>query len=222
MRSTLICLLFVAAALAQTPAPTAAPARGGRGANPSLPNTQWVKLFNGIDLTGWDPVGKEKWVVENGVIHGYATSNAYGYLQTTKDYKDFQLSLRFRCVGNGNSGVFFHTRFKPGTVDVSQGLQFEIDATPNQHTGGVYGDGRQWIVWPSVENEYVLRQQDWNEYLLVVNANHYVSRLNGVIMVDFTDPTPKSFDGTIALQLHAGGGGNMEFKDIFIRDMTVR
>ena len=220
MRLTLIFCL-IAIAFAQQP-PRLAPARGGRGANPSLPNTQWVKLFNGVDLTGWDPVGKEKWIVENGVIHGYAASNAYGYLQTAKDYKDFQLSLRFRCVGNGNSGVFFHTRFKPGTVDVSQGLQFEIDATPNQHTGGVYGDGRQWIVWPSVENEYVLRQQDWNEYLLVVNANHYVSRLNGVIMVDFTDPTPKSFDGTIALQLHAGGGGNMEFKDIFIRDMTVR
>jgi len=120
------------------------------------------------------------------------------------------------------TSAFRRWRFKPGTVDVSQGLQFEIDATPNQHTGGVYGDGRQWIVWPSVENEYVLRQQDWNEYLLVVSANHYVSRLNGVVMVDFTDPTPKSFDGTIALQLHAGGGGNMEFKDIFIRDMTVR
>ena len=52
--------------------------------------------------------------------------------------------------------------------------------------------------------------------------NHVLGRLNGVTMVDFTDPTPKSFDGTIALQLHAGGGGNMEFKDIYLRDMTVR
>jgi Domain of Unknown Function (DUF1080) len=218
VRLTLIFCLIAITFAQQTPPP----ARGGRGTIPTPPNLQWVKLFNGTDLTGWDPVGKEKWIVENGVLHGYAVTNAYGYLQTAKDYKDFQLSLRFRCVGNGNSGVFFHTRFKPGTVDVSQGLQFEIDPTPNHHTGGVYGDDRQWIVWPSVENEYVLRQQDWNEYLLIVQGNHYVSRLNGVIMVDFTDPTPKSFDGTIALQLHAGGGGNMEFKDIYLHDMTVR
>jgi hypothetical protein len=190
--------------------------------SPPLPNLQWVKLFNGVDLTGWHAVGVEKWSVKDGVLQGYAVTKAYGYLETAKDYKDFQLSLRFRCVGNGNSGVFFHTRFKPGTVDVSQGLQFEIDPTPNHHTGGVYGDGREWIVWPAVENEYVLRQQDWNEYLLTVEGNHYVSRLNGVIVVDFTDPKPKSFDGTIALQLHAGGGGNMEFKDIYIRDMSVR
>ena len=181
-----------------------------------------MQLFNGVDLTGWDPVGKEKWTVEEGIIHGSTLTKDYGYLQTAKDYKDFQLSLRFKCVGDGNSGVFFHTRFKPGTANVSQGLQFEIDPTLNHHTGGIYGDGRQWIVWPSPENEYVLRQQDWNEYLLIVEGNHYIARLDGVVVVDFTDPTPKSFDGTIALQLHSGGKGNMMFRDIYVRDLSVR
>src|SRR5262245_2348193 len=203
-----IFLLLAAGAFAQQP--------------PQIPNATWVKLFNGTDLSGWNPVGVEKWVVKDGVLQGIQVTKAYGYLETAKDYKDFELSLRFRCVGNGNSGVFFHTRFKPGTVDVSQGLPFEIDPTPNHHTGGIYGDGREWIVWPSPENEFVLRQQDWNEYVLVVRGNHYFARLNGVVMVDFTDPKPKSFDGTIALQLHSGGNGNMEFKDIYIRDLTVR
>ena len=187
-----------------------------------LPNEQWVQLFNGTDLTVWDPVGKEKWTVEDGIIHGSTLTSDYGYLQTTKDYKDFHLALRFKCVGDGNSGVFFHTRFKAGTADVTQGLQFEIDPTINHHTGGIYGDGRQWIVWPSPENEYVLRQQDWNEYLLMVEGNHYIARLNGVVVIDFTDPTPKSFDGTIALQLHSGGKGNMMFRDIYVRDLSRR
>jgi 3-keto-disaccharide hydrolase len=187
-----------------------------------LPNEQWVQLFNGTDLTGWDPVGKEKWSVEDGIIHGSTLTSDYGYLQTTKDYKDFHLALRFKCVGDGNSGVFFHTRFKAGTADVTQGLQFEIDPTINHHTGGIYGDGRQWIVWPSPENEYVLRQQDWNEYLLMVEGNHYIARLNGVVVIDFTDPTPKSVDGTIALQLHSGGKGNMMFRDIYVRDLSRR
>jgi hypothetical protein len=39
-------------------------------------------------------------------------------------------------------------------------------------------------------------------------------------MVDFTDPKPKSFEGPIALQLHAGGRGNMKFRDIMVRDLT--
>ena len=38
----------------------------------------------------------------------------------------------------------------------------------------------------------------------------------------FTDPAPKSNDGYIALQLHSGGLGNMRFKDIIVRDLSVR
>jgi hypothetical protein len=186
-----------------------------------LPNEQWVKLFNGRDLSGWIEVGHEKWTVEDGTIHGQAITREYGYLKTDKNYKDFEMTLRFRCEGDGNSGVFFHTDFKPGTADVSQGLQFEIDQVVG-HTGGIYGDGRQWIVWPAPEFEGVIHRNDWNDYLLKVVGNRYIARLNGVVIVDFTDPTPKSSDGSIALQLHSGGSGNMRFKDIYIRDLSVR
>jgi hypothetical protein len=187
-----------------------------------MPGEDWVPLFNGKTLDGWQPVGNEKWTVENGAIHGVTVTSGYGYLQTTKPYKDFQLSLRFKCVGNGNSGVFFRVGFKPGTADVTQGPQFEIDCRIGQHTGGVYDVGRQWIVWPASENETVVRKEEWNEYLLRVEGNRYVSRLNGVLMVDFTDPKPKAEDGPIALQLHSGGGGDMWFKDILIRDLSKR
>jgi len=187
-----------------------------------LPNEQWVRLFNGKDLTGWTKVGNESWTVEDGVIHGKGVSEKYGYLMTEKDYKDFWLSLRFKCEADGNSGVYFHTRFKPGTVDVSSGMQFEIDRTPNHHTGGLYGDDRQWIAWPSPEFEYVMRPTDWNDMLLKVEGNHMICILNGVVVLDFTDPKPKSFDGGIALQLHSGGQGDMRFKDIAVRDMSRR
>lgn len=189
---------------------------------PKLPGEDWVQLFNGKDLTGWVNVGQEKWNVENGELHGIAISKAYGYLMTEKHYKDFQLSLKFKCEGDGNSGVFFHTAFKSGTPDVSQGLQFEVDCSMMKHTGGIYGDGRGWVVWPAPENESVVRRGEWNEYLLKVEGNRYVSRLNGVLMVDYTDPSPKSFDGGIALQLHSGGRGDMRFKEIWLRDLTKR
>ncbi len=124
---------------------------------PQPPETGWVSLFNGKDFTNWVKVGNEKWEIENGVIHGQGITKGYGYLRTEKMYKDFDLSLRFKCEADGNSGVFFHVDFKPGTADVSQGLQFEIDQTLNRHTGGIYGDGRQWIVWPAPELETVVR-----------------------------------------------------------------
>jgi hypothetical protein len=195
----------------------------GAVAQQDLPNLQWVSLFNGHDLTGWAPVGAETWEVVDGSIHGKTVTKNYGYLQTTKPYKDFELSLRFKCISDGNSGVFFHTAFKPGTVDVTQGMQFEIDPTVHRHTGGIYAeDGRDWVAWPAPEFEQVVHPHDWNDYFLKVEGNHYVARLNGIVVVDFTDPKPKLNDGTIALQMHEGGGGDILFKDIFIRDTSRR
>ena len=190
--------------------------------NPKTPGNDWIQLFNEKDLTGWNPVGAESWTIEgDGILHGKGLTKAYGYLQTNKNYKDFQLSLRFKCGGDGNSGVFFHTGFQG--VDATQGFQFEIDCAMMHHTAGVYAeDGRGWVVWPSPENEGVVRKGEWNDYLVEVVGNRYRSRLNGVPMVDFTDPKPGAPDGTIALQLHAGGDGNMQFKDIWIRDLSKR
>ena len=58
--------------------------------------------------------------------------------------------------------------------------------------------------------------------LVKVVGNHMVAILNGIEVLNFTDPTPKSFDGHIALQLHSGGEGNMRFKDIYVRDLSGR
>jgi hypothetical protein len=207
----MLIVALLATLLAQSPNP-----------RPKAPGEDWVSLFNGKDLNGWVAIGKEEWNVENGTIHGLARSKEYGYLQTEKAYKDFHLSLRFKCEGDGNSGVFFHVFFKSGTADVTKGPQFEIDCTLGKHTGGVYEQKRGWIVWPSPENESVVRSEEWNDYLLKVEGNHYIARLNGVVMIDYTDPKPESDDGPIALQLHSGGKGNMRFKDIIIRDLSKR
>ena len=183
----------------------------------------WAPLFNGKDLTGWIKIGNEKWEVEEGgILHGQGITNEYGYLATEKTYRDFHVSLRFKCEADGNSGVYLRTKFKPGTADVSEGYQVEIDRVLNHHTGGLYGDGRGWIVWPAPENETVIRPYDWNDMLIQVEANRTIVRLNGVTVVDFTNPSPKSTEGHIALQLHSGGLGDMRFKDIYLRDLTKR
>src|SRR5438093_2508719 len=126
MRNAFLILVLASSAFAQ------------RAPKVKLPADEWVSLFNGKDLTGWVKVGNEKWEVENGTIHGQGVTKEYGYLRTEKKYKDFHLSLRFKCENVGNSGVFFHSDFEPGTATVSQGMQFEIDPAVNHHTGGLY------------------------------------------------------------------------------------
>ena len=161
-------LLLIALTLSTVAAQNVKPAK--------LAGEDWVQIFNGKNLTGWVEVGKEKWTVEDGEIKGEAASKAYGYLMSDKDYKDFHLSLKFKCVGDGNSGLFYHVAFKPGTPDVSRGLQFEIDCRIGQHTGGIYGDGRNWIVWPSPENELTVRKSDFLQPSSCTRSNRSCAR----------------------------------------------
>ena len=210
MRSLVVAFLLGASLL---------PAQQPKGVK--LPGEDWVPLFNGVDFSGWRKVGKESWTVEDSVIHGRGLTKEYGYLATEKNYKDFHVFLRFLCVGPGNSGVYLHSSFKGETVNIL-GLQVEIDRHIGRHTAGIYGDDRGWIAWPAPENETVIKPLDWNDLLILMEGNRIRTRLNGVDMVDFTNPKPVYADGVIALQLHSGGEGEMKFKDIYIRDLTPK
>ena len=186
---------------------------------PRVLGPEWVSLFNGKDLSGWKNVGRESWEVVDGAIFGQGITNEYGYLATDRSYSDFHLSLRFKCEADGNSGVYIHTAFEGDSPKIVAGRQIEIDRTVGRHTGGIYGDGKGWIAWPSPQYETVIRPYDWNDMLIEVEGNHYVVHLNGIRVLDFTYPSPGSEEGVIALQLHSGGEGKMRFKDIFVRDL---
>ena len=178
---------------------------------------KWVALFNGKDLSGWKNYGNEKWMVENGGILGEAITKAYGYLGTLKTYKNFEMKGKFKAGGSGNSGIFYHSTIEG--VDI-RGVQVEVDPHPNMHTGGLYeSDGRCWIVKPDDAGEKALKVGEWNDVQFTVMGNHVVTYVNGVKAIDFTDSTPKYFDGIIALQLHSGGEGKMRFKDLYIREI---
>jgi Domain of Unknown Function (DUF1080) len=203
--------VFLAAALVLV-AFTLANASNGNG---------WVPLFNGKDLTGWKQNGEEKWVAEQGTILCESAANKYGYLTTTKTYRDFHLRLKFRGESAGNSGVFVRSRIigiDPQHGPDIEGMQVEVDPSVGKHTGGLYeSGGRGWVAMPTAEGEQALRPGQWNDLEVVVDGPQIVTYLNGVKIVDFTDQTPKFNDGVIGLQIHTGGGVRMRWKDILIQ-----
>ena len=191
------------------------------------PSEKWEWLFDGTDLSKWVIVGNEKWEVEDGAIHAQGINDEFSYLRTEKKYKDFYLSVRYKCLAPGNSGVYFHVDFGPGTEDqpgasVNQGRQFEIDPELPNHNGGVYGDDLGWLAWPSPEFESVMHPTDWNDMLMTVVGNHYQCYINGIKVLDFVNPKQVANDGYIALQIHKSfhGDGNLLFKDISILDLS--
>jgi len=182
----------------------------------------WVSLFNGRDLSGWKTNGSEKWVVDEGTILGESTVGKYGYLTTEKTYRDFNLRLRFKCETDGNSGVFTRSRITGESAQTGpdiEGMQVEVD--PTRHTGGLYeSGGRGWVALPTPEGERAIKPRDWNDLEILAQGNHFSTRLNGVQIVDFTDPAPRFTEGVIGLQLHTGGGVKIRFKDIYIQELN--
>jgi hypothetical protein len=182
----------------------------------------WVPLFNGTDLNGWKKNGDETWVVDKGTILCESTANKYGYLTTDKTYRDFILRLKFKGEAAGNSGVFVHSRIigiNPQHGPDIEGMQVEVDPNTGKHTGGLYeSGGRGWVAMPTAEGERALKSGDWNDLEVSVQGTHIVTHLNGVKVVDYTDPTPKFTEGAIGLQIHTGGGVKMRWKDIYVHE----
>lgn len=176
-----------------------------------------VKLFNGKDLKGWTVHGTEKWYVEGGeLICESGPDKKYGYLTTDKFYKNFDLTLKFRQEANGNSGVFFRSTVTGTKVS---GWQVEV-APPNHDTGGIYESyGRNWLVQIPDEKEGFLKMGEWNTLRIRAEGDRTQTWLNGHEMVDLTDAKIGAGVGSIALQIHDGGGIKVHWKDILLEEL---
>ena len=175
------------------------------------------KLFNGKNLDGWTIHGTEKWYVEDGIlVCESGPDKGYGYLSTDKEYKDFELTLKFKQEANGNSGVFIRSGIEGTKIS---GWQVEV-APAGGHTGGIYESyGRGWLIQPKPEDENHLKPGEWNELKIRVVGDEVTSWLNGHQMVHLKDEKIGAGHGFIALQIHDGGGIKVRWKDVVIKEL---
>ncbi len=181
-----------------------------------------TSLFNGKDLSGWNVHGTEKWYVEDGLLICESGPDAeYGYLSTEKAYKDFELTLNFKQESNGNSGVFIRSTIEGTKIS---GWQVEVaqkrTSEDGDATGGIYESyGREWLIKPDMEKDKNLKIGEWNTMKIKVLGPQVTTWLNGVEMVTLTDDKIGAGEGSIALQIHSGGGIKIKWKNIEIKEL---
>lgn len=176
---------------------------------------EWKSLFNGKDLAGWNIHGTEKWYVDQGeLVCESGPDEQYGYLSTKDEYKDFELILEFKQESNGNSGVFFRSSIEGVRIS---GWQIEV-APPGSDTGGIYESyGRGWLMKIPDDKEDILQMGEWNSLKIRVIGDNVTTWLNGQKMIDFTDEKIGQATGSIALQIHSGGGIKVRWRNLQIR-----
>ncbi|MEC8396753.1 MAG: DUF1080 domain-containing protein [Bacteroidota bacterium] len=180
-------------------------------------NAQKVRLFNGIDLSGWNVHGTELWYVEDGLlVCESGPEEKYGYLSTEKYYDDFILTLEFKQEANGNSGVFFRSTLEGTKIS---GWQVEV-APPGKNSGGIYESyGRGWLIKPKPEKDKALKMGDWNKMKIKVEGDKVITWINGTRMISLTDQKLGDGKGSIALQIHSGGGIKVKWRNLKVRPL---
>ena len=163
-----------------------------------------VSLFNGKDLSGWELFGcMNPYVDEEGnLVTANGDEKKYGYLGTDAYYKDFDLTVEFKQISNGNSGLFFHSF----VTDFNHVNGWQCEVAPQDHdTAGIYESyGRGWLYRIPDEKESVLNAGEWNTLRLRVEGAHVQTWLNGEAMTDITDEVFAESTGRIMLQVHDG------------------
>jgi len=90
-------------------------------------------LFNGKDLTGWEPGSptENHWVARDGeLVNEQGGSN----LRTTGKFDDFKLHLEFNCPEGGNSGVYLRGRYQVQIEYAAEGVNDKLHGM-----GSIYG-----------------------------------------------------------------------------------
>jgi hypothetical protein len=100
--------------------------------------TKPVPLFNGKDLSGWEPFVQEPGKpVENHYVakNGELVNEAPGAnIRTTRKFSDFKLHVEYNCPQGGNSGVYLRGRYEVQVEYEPAGSNDELHSM-----GSIYG-----------------------------------------------------------------------------------
>ena len=172
---------------------------------------QWLTLWNGKDLEGWESTGGAKWTVQDGVLVGQqGEGGTPGDLWTKQDYGNFELSCTFKMVWPGNSGIWFRSSL--------QGAGYQMDILDLKEYGCTVGTIYCGGFLAQNKDESIVRLNDWNTVSIVADGPHIVVTLNGHKTADLMDA--QFAKGRIGFQVHAGTyPGGMK---IMVRECRLR
>jgi type 1 glutamine amidotransferase len=204
----------------------------------------YISIFNGKDLEGWRGDSRI-WTVENNCITGQTTEkvtvdkNNY-LIWKGGELKDFELKAKFKLTG-GNSGIYFHSYERTPDNENSESLVgVQADFSADHVWVGTIMEyklreklaerGRKVVIKEdgtrvdagSTGNPdellKVYKDNDWNDYHVIVRGNLIVLRINDIVMSEIRDyDKARLVSGLLALQVHVGSPMKVQFKDIRIK-----
>lgn len=172
-----------------------------------------IRLLNGKDLTGWEPLEKDRvfnWTVKNGVLRA---EGGGANLVTTNKFWNFKLHIEYKMFKHSNSGIGLRGRYEIQVLD-------DYGQPPNAHgNGALYSR-----VAPSANASKPAGE--WNSYDITLIGRDLTVVLNGTKILDKTlvegltamghDPN-EGEPGPLSLQ---GDHGAVEYRNIVLTPLV--
>jgi hypothetical protein len=185
-----------------------------------------TRLSDGKTFQGWTGDTNKTWRVEDGAFVGGSLTKTVPrneFLRTERQYTNFILKVKFKLAGtNGfiNGGV--QIRSQPAQKPPNEMVGYQCDLGEGWW-GALYDESRRNKVLVKPEADAVkkaIKPNDWNEYLIRANGKRIQTAINGVNMIDYTEPDDSIPQfGFIGLQVHGGGAAEASYKDITIQEL---
>ena len=194
--------------------------------NHSLAEKDFVNLFNGENLEGWENVNcaPETWTVKNAMI--VCTGVPTGILRTTRQYENFILELEWMHLHEkGNAGLFIHSDdiTAPGKpfsrsvecqiMDGNHGDVFAIHGARMTRDNKDPFDKIGWMRSFPVEDR-VKPAGEWNHYKVESRDGILTLAVNGKMVTRAFHTNPRK--GYICLESE---GSEIHFKNIRIKEL---
>lgn len=192
----------------------------------------WVELFDGHSMAGWRPSeNKSSWTVVDGQLAAQGPRSHLFYDGPVRgaNFKNFDLEVEVLARPKCNSGVYFHTAYQENGFP-EKGFEVQIN---NTATGeGTYKERKKTGSLYGLRNIYkqFIPDDQWFKINAAVRGKTVRIWLDGMMVVDYTEPTPAVIPeggekqryidrGTFALQCH-NDGSLARFRRVRVRPLA--
>jgi hypothetical protein len=189
---------------------------------------EWVDLFNGKNLKGWEKLdGSAEYRVENAEIIGVSkTGTPNTFMATKMVYGDFILEYEMKMDYGLNSGVQFRSvSLQPDGTERVNGYQVECDDHDSRPwAGGIYEEASRGWLYPMAYRMCVTKENkrgEWNKIRVEAVGSTIRTYINGINFANLVDDARS--EGFIALQVHGiGDNAALEGKEIRWRNIRIQ
>jgi hypothetical protein len=187
-----------------------------------------VSLFDGKTFAGWNGDTNKTWRIEDGAFVGGSLKEKVPrneFLRSQRSYTNFILRVKFKLVGTAAGGFInggVQVRSQPAKNPPNEMVGYQCDMGDGWW-GALYDESRRnkVLVKPDPKAaEKAVKKESWNEYVIRCEGKHIKTAINGVDMIDYTEPDDSLPQfGLIGLQVHGGGPAEASYKEITIEEL---